>query len=90
MSARSWMTPEQVAFSRLHDAALAAVRSRYPRAEEFRLVRIEGDPVGWTFHTGNYPKTTFGWVSLDLTIGPARHDIRMHARSDLKKRGRSS
>lgn len=82
-------TEEQVAFKRVHDAALAAVRSRYPGATEFRLVRIDGAPVGWTFHTGSYPKANFGWVTLDRTIGPPRHDIRMHARTALKKRGRS-
>ena len=82
-----WMTPQQRAFSRIHDAAVRAVRTQYPKAEEFRLVRDQGNPVGWTFHIGNYPQTTFGWVTLNRTVGKPRHDIRMGARAELKRQG---
>lgn len=81
-------TDEQLAFQAVHQRAVRAVRTRHPRAMEFRLVRDRGVPVGWTFSTEQYPDGMFGWVTLAAQVGRARHVLRLGARTDLKKQPR--
>jgi hypothetical protein len=81
-------TKEQRAFQTIHQRAVSAVRSRYPQSMEFRLVRDRGTPVGWTFCTAQYPNGTFGWVTTGAQVGPVGHEVRLTARTDLKKQPR--
>lgn len=80
-------TPEQERFDAIRRSAVFRARTVYRNAEDFNLVRKDGRPIGWTFHTGNYPNTSFGWVTLGGRIGAADHDVRLLARKDLKERG---
>lgn len=84
MTGTGW-TSDQVAFQRLARQRWSQVHAVYPEAIGFRLVRINGSPVGWTFHTGNYPRSDFGWVSLAGRVGTAQHELRLTARRHLKE-----
>lgn len=81
-------TPEQEAFNRVRLRAVDAAHNLYPDAMEFRLVYHPGRrPAGWTFHTGHYPRSNFGWVTVRGFVGSAVHEIRLHARKNLKEQG---
>ncbi len=84
-------SPEHLAFVRLMKHCHAMARARHPGASEFRLVRRnDGEPAGWTFHTGNYPQGSFGWVSVKARVAPSTHEVRLLARKSLKEQGETS